>query len=261
MAEQTAFSLLTSTSYSPARPAGDRFSLLHRHLARLGTAHAALARRLPASWCAATPMPSDDALHAELDRAVSEALTAAPERGDLRVRLSVLPSGQAKAEAFPLPPKPLYPVRLVLDDRPTEYTSPFLRHKTSLRAVYDSCRARHGATLTPSPSRADPPFDVLMFNPARQVTETSISNVAFRLGGGGGGGPDRAPWVTPAATCGLLEGVMRAEMLERGEIVEGIVTVDEVCAAAERGSLEILCFNGVRGSFKACLVLEGERAG
>ncbi|BGP44483.1 hypothetical protein JCM10450v2_000297 [Rhodotorula kratochvilovae] len=166
-------------------------------------------------------MPSDNALRAELDRAVQNAQ-------DTGVKA--------------------VPVRLVLDDRPTEYTTPFLRHKTTLREVYDSARARHGATLSASASPTAPPFDVLLFNPAGQVTESSISNVAFRLQGG-----RDTSWVTPAASCGLLEGVMRAEMLERGQIVEGVVTVEEVREAAKRGTLEILCFNGVRGSFKACL--------
>jgi len=36
------------------------------------------------------------------------------------------------------------PVRLVLDTEPTDYSSPFLRHKTSRRQVYDGARARLG---------------------------------------------------------------------------------------------------------------------
>lgn len=88
------FSIFTSTSYSPARPRHDRFSLLHRHLARLRTAHARLAADLPSSWCATVPIPSDEQLEPELDRAVDEARRGGLE-GDLRVR--PLP---ARDEAF-----------------------------------------------------------------------------------------------------------------------------------------------------------------
>ncbi|GAA5837261.1 hypothetical protein JCM9279_005633 [Rhodotorula babjevae] len=240
------FSLFTSTSYSPARPVDERFSLLHRHLARLRSAHARLAADLPSSWCATVPMPTDARLEAELDRAVDEARREGLE-GDLRVRLSVLPTGEPKAEAFSLSPMPDYPVRVVLDDRPTSYDNdPFLRCKTSRRELYDSARARCGATLAPSPDPTAPPFDVLLLNPSHELTESSISNVAVRLA-------PSAPFVTPRAECGLLEGVMRAELLERGEVQEGCVTVEEVKAAARAGTLEILCFNGVRGVFKAYL--------
>ncbi|KPV78161.1 uncharacterized protein RHOBADRAFT_40705 [Rhodotorula graminis WP1] len=240
------FSIFTSTSYSPSRFRDARFSLLHRHLARLKTAHARIAADLPSSWCATVTMPTDAQLEEELDRAVDEARRAGLE-GDLRVRLSVLPSGEPKAEAFPLSPMPDYQVRVVLDDRPTAYgDDPFLRCKTSRREVYDSARARCGATLTPSPDPTAPPFDVLLSNPWGELTESSISNVAFRLA-------PSAPFITPTAECGLLEGVMRAELLERGEVCEGRVSVDEVKTAARAGTLEILCFNGVRGVFRAYL--------
>lgn len=81
------FSIFTSTSYSPSRPLDTRFSLLHRHLARLRTAHARLAASLPSSWCATVPMPTDAQLEAELERVVDEARRGGLE-GDLRARLS-----------------------------------------------------------------------------------------------------------------------------------------------------------------------------
>jgi len=46
-----------------------------------------------------------------------------------------------------------------------------------------------------------------------------------------------------------LPGTMRAELLERGEIAERIVTVDEVRAAEE-----IWLINSVRGWMRAVLV-------
>ncbi|GAA6002739.1 hypothetical protein JCM10207_007652 [Rhodosporidiobolus poonsookiae] len=141
---------------------------------------------------------------------------------------------------------PSYPVRLALDNYRTNYDNPYLRHKTTERGTYDRCRARHGATLHPSSDPTDPPFDVILVNAAGEVTETSISNIAFRFSGDAS-----APYITPRSSCGLLEGVQRAELLEKGEIVEGVVTVQQLKEAVRADSVEIICFNGVRGVFKA----------
>ncbi|GAA5950631.1 hypothetical protein JCM21900_002533 [Sporobolomyces salmonicolor] len=245
MAAQTDFSLTTALSCAPSIGDSPSFSLLPRHLRRLRIAHERLARELPDCWCSSAAFPSDETLVEELERAVGAAGKEG-KKGSLRVRLNIDPSGQPRAEAFPLACMPDYPVRLVLDDRPTEYDDPFLRSKTTQRAKYDEARARHGATLQPSSSRSDPPFDVLLFNPRQELTETTIANAAFRFS-------PTSPFITPRADCGLLEGVQRAELLEKGEVVEGVVTVEEVRKAAEAGTLEIICFNGVRGVYQACI--------
>lgn len=143
------------------------------------------------------------------------------------------------------------PVRLVWAKEATDYTSPFLRYKTTKREIYDAARARcgvsfyspsfvHGiasyssvhvgATLRPSADPFEPPFDVLMYNLDGQVTETSISNCAFCL--------DRrlsSAFVTPAAACGLLPGIQRQALLDQGQIEEGIVTRAELQHAVEVG--------------------------
>ncbi|CEQ38794.1 SPOSA6832_00241 [Sporobolomyces salmonicolor] len=291
MAAQTDFSLTTALSCAPSIGDSPSFSLLPRHLRRLRTAHERLARELPDCWCSSAAFPSDEKLVEELERAVGAAGKEG-KKGSLRVRLNIDPPGQPHSDSWlgtvdrtwPLSD----PIRLVLDDRPTEYDDPFLRYKTTKRAKYDDARARQGAhdrvfllifadlvdsasvtgaTLQPSSSRSDPPFDVLLFNPRQELTETTIANAAFRFS------PTK-PFITPRADCGLLEGVQRAELLEKGEVVEGVVTVEEVRKAAEvrlfrarllriqelihasafqAGTLEIICFNGVRGVYKACI--------
>lgn len=75
---------------------------------------------------------------------------------------------------------------------------------------------------------SDPPFDVIMYNAEGEITETSIANIAVRLDAAA-----LSPWITPRAVCGLLPGVMRAELIEKGEIEEGHVSVDELTRAAE----------------------------
>lgn len=106
-----------------------------------------------------------------------------------------------------------------------------------------------GATLHASPNATDPPFDVVLFNPLGQLTETTIANIAFRLN------PLKKTYITPATGCGLLPGMARRDLLERGEVVEGVVTIEEVRRAAEAGSLDVICFNAVRGIYKATITL------
>ncbi|GAA5858732.1 hypothetical protein JCM8547_004961 [Rhodosporidiobolus lusitaniae] len=240
------FSLTTSLSYSPSR-SSEPFSLLPRHFSRLRTAHARLAKELPECWCARTAMPTDDEMQIELKWAVQEAKTKGNE-GDLRIRLNITEAGEPFAETFPLVPMPSYPVRLVIVDRPTDYNDPFLRSKTTRREKYDEARARLGATLHPSPDPSAPPFDVVLFNSAGEVTETTIANIAFRFSSS-----STDPFITPPSLSGLLEGVQRAELLEKGEIVERVVKVEEVNRAARAGQLEVICFNGVRGVFRASI--------
>lgn len=55
------------------------------------------------------------------------------------------------------------------------------------------------------------------------MTETTISNLAICVD------TSLSPlFVTPPLTSGILPGVQRSELLERGEIVEGVVRLDEV---------------------------------
>ena len=51
---------------------------------------------------------------------------------------------------------------------------------------------------------------------------------------------------TPPLACGLLPGVLRAELLARGEIAERVVRVDELPRASR-----LWFINGVRGMLPA----------
>ncbi|CUA71292.1 hypothetical protein RSOLAG22IIIB_09466 [Rhizoctonia solani] len=109
------------------------------------------------------------------------------------------------------------------------------------------------------------PFDVLMWNASGDVTETSIANFAVYLRG-----PDllsavpnwsRGPhelakgvYVTPSSSKGLIAGVMRAELLENGTILEGEITKEDVLRYAKNpNSYPMACFNAVRGLYPVCL--------
>ena len=77
-------------------------------------------------------------------------------------------------------------------------------------------------------------------NERGEVTETTIANLAVRLGGG---------WWTPALACGLLPGVERARLLRIGDLTERIITVADVASADE-----LAVVSSLRGWRRAMLV-------
>ncbi len=82
--------------------------------------------------------------------------------------------------------------------------SRFLFHKTTIREQFDRAFAR---------ARREGLFDLLFTNMKGEVTEGAISNI-FVLRSG--------ELLTPPVECGLLPGVLRAELLRRGaETVDG----------------------------------------
>src|SRR5262249_16070672 len=98
----------------------------------------------------------------------------------------------------------------------------FLYHKTTNRGIYEEAR-----------KECDEQTDAILINERGEITETTIMNIAvFRNG----------RWITPQTSCGLLPGVMREELLARGEIVEDVVHANEL----RPGEL-IRSFNTLRG--------------
>ena len=90
------------------------------------------------------------------------------------------------------------------------------------------------------------PFDVVMYNERLEVTETSIANIAVLLPG------SEEVWCTPPLSCGVLPGCWRARMLASKQLVERVVSLDELRAAARASTPacpRIKCFNSVRGEY------------
>jgi para-aminobenzoate synthetase/4-amino-4-deoxychorismate lyase len=73
--------------------------------------------------------------------------------------------------------------------------------------------------------------DVLLYNPAGELTETTVANLALQLDG---------RWVTPPIECGLLPGTYRAELLHQGRLVEQRVTVADLKRAPGLARLNAL---------------------
>lgn len=182
------FELLETIKWTP--DAG--FFLLDRHL-----------RRLDRSAAHFSYTCSIDEVRARLDRAVEGA------SGAQRLRLLVAQSGAIRVECVPLS-QTGRPARLGIAELPIDPRNPFLFHKTTNRQVYvNAMRSDYD--------------DVVLWNPDRQVTESTIANIVVEVGG---------RKVTPPVSCGLLAGTFRAELLDTGAIQERIVTLDELRTAS-----------------------------
>jgi para-aminobenzoate synthetase/4-amino-4-deoxychorismate lyase len=119
-----------------------------------------------------------------------------------------------------LPPSGV--LRLMVSSEPVSSQNVFLFHKTSRRRTYQQ-------QLGHFPD-AD---DVVLVNERGHVTETTTCNVVARHG---------HQWWTPPLDSGLLGGVYRRVLLDKGTIAERVLTVDDL-----RTADEIAVVNCVRG--------------
>jgi para-aminobenzoate synthetase/4-amino-4-deoxychorismate lyase len=160
------------------------YPLLARHLARLESSARHLGFRL-----------ERDEAEAALRREAASAAGAGR-----RVRLLLARDGRVRTESAPLPPPAEAPVPVALARAPVSRADPALFHKTTRREPYEAARRE-----------LPDAFDVLLSNEEGELTEFTIGNLVLELDG------ER---VTPPLDAGLLPGVMRAELLARGEVRE-----------------------------------------
>ena len=120
-------------------------------------------------------------------------------------------------------------LRLGLAESPIDPTNPFLFHKTTNRGHLERVRL--------------PGYDeTVLWNPSGEITEGTIANLVADVDG---------CRVTPPVECGLLPGTLRAELLARGEIVEGRIAVAHFLQAPR-----VWAINSVRGWRDAVLDLK-----
>jgi para-aminobenzoate synthetase/4-amino-4-deoxychorismate lyase len=138
-------------------------------------------------------------------------LNAEGSRGTapLRIRLRVARDGKISLESTPLNLRDASsPVRVRLAAKPVDPGDRFLYHKTTHRAVYEQAKAGVADCV-----------DVLLWNPAGELTESTIANIVVERDG---------ELLTPPVRCGLLPGTYRAELLEQGIIREAILPVSSL---------------------------------
>lgn len=164
------------------------------------------------------------------DRRIRPDRAAAPHR----VRLLLAPDGEVSITvALQAPTRS--PVRIVLAREPLDASQPLLRYKTTHRPWFDAA-ARWLGTHPEV-------FDRVFGNGDGALCEGSRSNVYVRDVAG--------QWLTPAAACGLLPGVQRQFLLDRGLVREAGLSVADLRAAhALRVS------NALRGWLDAQLVAD-----
>lgn len=187
--------------------------LLERHLARLARSADYFAFTLDIA-----------AVRARLD-----ALVRTFVQPRQRVRLTVARDGAVDVGASALSEHSVQFVRLGLARQPVDASDPFLFNKTTQRSVYE--RARDGWADVD---------DVVLWNAAGEITETTIANLVIERGG---------RRLTPALACGLLPGVLRAQLLDDGAIEEAHLTIDDLHRAQR-----VWVINSVRRWREAVLV-------
>ncbi|GMK58875.1 hypothetical protein CspeluHIS016_0603170 [Cutaneotrichosporon spelunceum] len=213
--------------------------LWHRHVARLQAAHAHFSRT--ADWGA---WPGEAALWAATESVLSSCDKEGP--GDWRVRILLNP--EIQVQALPAPPVPFCtfehpaPARpIYLDTQATEDGDLSYRlHKTERRDVYNAAAARGPA-----------PHPEVLLHDGNNVLETVTSNVALYMPAQEAvraTGKEGARWVTPKGV--LLPGTVRAELLENGDIVEGVISIEDWKRAGREG-WKTVGFNALRGVWQA----------
>ncbi len=146
-----------------------------------------------------------------------------------RVRLLAEASGAVTAEVFALPAAKAE-WRVGLSDVVLA-PNPLRRFKTNARADYEAARAGMGAL-----------DEVLMANSAGEVCEGTITSVFFDRGQG---------MRTPPLACGLLEGVLRAEL----------AVPEEVLAVEDLPRVRLWVGNALRGLIPARLDFSAKNRG
>ncbi|WP_176473490.1 aminodeoxychorismate synthase component I [Sphingopyxis sp. GW247-27LB] len=128
-------------------------------------------------------------------------------RSAARVRMRLAPSGALAVEVTPLPRLAELPVAVAVQSVPLANGDFRLVHKTSLRAPYDEARAASGAA------------EVVFVDEPGFVTEGSWSNIFVEREG---------VLLTPPLSLGLLPGVLRAELIDKGRAVESHLRVTDL---------------------------------
>ena len=150
--------------------------------------------------------PADQRVRVEAAAAVTARASAT------RVRILLDRDGRVEVQAQDLTPLP-DPIRIALAVEPVSSADVFLFHKTTSRKTYEHARA----------SRPDVD-SVLLWNERGEITEGTEANVVVEI-------DERR--VTPPLDCGLLPGVLRAELLKAGEVQEGSIRREDIPRATK----------------------------
>jgi para-aminobenzoate synthetase/4-amino-4-deoxychorismate lyase len=152
-----------------------------------------------------------------IEAALDAATSRLTEATKLRLILSF--NGAFALELATIPLVPRTTVSLMITERSVSSLDVRLQHKTTDRTPYQW------------PAGSEEMFDVLFVDEAGFLTEGSFTNIFLRREG---------RLVTPPLHRGLLPGILRETLIERGEVVEGDIHIED-CAG------DLFVGNAIRG--------------
>ncbi len=150
-----------------------------------------------------------------------------------RVKLLLSPVGELSVESAAFNKGARREWTVALSGVNVNSKNPYLHHKTTKRQIYDLCKA----------SASEGVDDVLLYNESGNITESTIANVLYRLGG---------KWYTPPLTDGLLAGTARAALIRRGHLQERSLPVNRLAEVED-----LFLINSLRGLIR-CRLVGGE---
>lgn len=161
---------------------------------------------------------------------VDAALSAVSADGPRRLRLTLDSAGRAEFTLHDFVPVPEDTVwTLALSDERLRANDPWLAVKSTERNLYDETRSN-------LPAGVD---EVLFLNEKGELCEGTITNLFVDMGEG---------LITPPLCCGVLPGVLRADLLARGKAREGVLRPTDL-----HNAKAVYVGNALRGLIRAHL--------
>jgi para-aminobenzoate synthetase/4-amino-4-deoxychorismate lyase len=141
---------------------------------------------------------------------LAEVEASFPAGDERRVRCELRRDGTLQITTAPMPPAADGALRIAIASQRVDAGDPFLRHKTTRRAVYERVLAEAVALGCD---------DALLLNRQGFVTETSRSTIFVERDG---------VLLTPPLAHGLLPGVLRRELIDTGAAREAPLRLDDL---------------------------------
>lgn len=138
------------------------------------------------------------------------------------LRISLNKNGEINFEIKPLN---ALPKKIKFSDTFIDSQNVWLQHKTTYRPWYETDLENY--------------FDLIFSNEKNEITEGTRCNIFIKKDG---------KLFTPPTKCGLLNGVLRQKLIDKGECQEKILYKKDILEADE-----IYCGNSVRGLVKVSL--------
>jgi para-aminobenzoate synthetase/4-amino-4-deoxychorismate lyase len=131
-------------------------------------------------------------------------------------RLLLSPTGTMAIEVKPVEDPEPVPVSVSVQPLPVDASDYRLKYKTTDRRFLDEARRASGA------------YETVFVDPDGRLTEGSFTNIFVERGG---------RLVTPPLSRGLMPGVLRGMLIEKGEAVEGDLTPDDLAGGFFIGNM------------------------